>query len=107
MVHARGHRVAILADNDGRWIACYLGVLRLGAVVVPLDTAYKTAHVHTILRDSGARVLFTTSRYAETAQAAVALAGDSAPAVRLLGDDLPAITGTPPLSRTMSGYDTQ
>jgi acyl-CoA synthetase (AMP-forming)/AMP-acid ligase II len=38
-----GDRVALLADNDGRWIAAYLGALRIGAVAVPLDTAYKAA----------------------------------------------------------------
>src|SRR5687767_8212758 len=42
---ASGDRVAILADNDARWIASYLGVLRIGAVAVPLDTAYKAPQV--------------------------------------------------------------
>src|SRR2546427_3593091 len=37
----RGDGCAILADNDARWCAAYLGVLQLGCVAVPLDTAYK------------------------------------------------------------------
>ncbi len=53
-----GDRVAILGDNSARWIAVYLGILRHGAVAVPLDTAYKPAQVQTILADSGALVLF-------------------------------------------------
>ena len=40
---ARGDRCALLAENDAHWCAAYLGVLRLGAVAVPLDTAYKTS----------------------------------------------------------------
>jgi long-chain acyl-CoA synthetase len=67
---SRGDRAAILADNDAMWIAAYLGVLRLGAVAVPLDTAYKAPQVRTVLADSGARVLFTTERYLDTARQA-------------------------------------
>ena len=66
-----GDRAAILADNDARWIATYLGVLRIGAVAVPLDTAYKAGQVRTVLENSGARLLFTTQKYAATAQTAV------------------------------------
>ena len=40
-----GDRCAILAENDAHWCAAYLGVLRLGAVAVPLDTAYKASQV--------------------------------------------------------------
>jgi acyl-CoA synthetase (AMP-forming)/AMP-acid ligase II len=53
-----GDRAAILSDNDASWIAAYLGLLRLGAVAVPLDTAYKAAQVATVVADSGAKVLF-------------------------------------------------
>ena len=60
---ARGDRCAILAENDAHWCAAYLGVLRLGAVAVPLDTAYKAAQIATLLVDSGARVMFTSHRY--------------------------------------------
>ncbi|HEX5216492.1 MAG TPA: class I adenylate-forming enzyme family protein, partial [Vicinamibacterales bacterium] len=69
---ARGHRIAILADNDARWIACYLGALRAGVVAVPLDTAYKSDQVRTVLADSGARAIFTTPKYADTVRNAVA-----------------------------------
>ena len=58
----RGDRCGILAENDAAWCAAYLAVLRLGAVAVPLDTAYKPAQVATLLRDSGARVVFTGTR---------------------------------------------
>ena len=53
----KGDRVAILAENDAHWCAAFLGVLRLGAVAVPLDTSYKPAQIETLLADSGAKVL--------------------------------------------------
>jgi long-chain acyl-CoA synthetase len=53
----QGDRVAILAENDAHWCATFLGVLRLGAVAVPLDTAYKPAQIEKLLADCGAKVL--------------------------------------------------
>lgn len=67
-----GDRCAILADNDAHWCAAYLGILAVGGVVVPLDTNYSAAQVATILRDSGARVLFTSERLRSVAAAALA-----------------------------------
>jgi long-chain acyl-CoA synthetase len=72
-----GDRAAILADNGADWIGTYLGVLRIGAVAVPLDTAYKSAQVKTVLENSGARLLFTTPRYLDTAREAVASSGNA------------------------------
>jgi long-chain acyl-CoA synthetase len=54
---AAGDRCAILADNDARWCAVYLAMLRAGLVVVPLDTNYSAAQVATVLTASGARLL--------------------------------------------------
>ncbi|MFI5178421.1 MAG: AMP-binding protein, partial [Vicinamibacterales bacterium] len=100
----RGDRAAILADNDAGWIAAYLGTLWIGAVAVPLDTAYKPAQVRTILESSGAGVLFTTPKYLETARAAcAAMAGAPRRLVLLSGraPDVPdasafAAAGAPP-----------
>src|SRR5262245_14029055 len=80
---ASGDRVAILADNDARWIAAYLGALRIGAVAVPLDTAYKAPQVSTVMQNSGARLLFTTPRYLDTAKAGVVSAPGGARIVEL------------------------
>lgn len=86
-----GMRCAILADNDARWCGTYLGILRLGAVAVPLDTAYHVTQVRTVLADSEARVLLTSPRYLETSREAagsmtpppeVLLLAGSAPGVR-------------------------
>ena len=87
-LHAQGigpnDRVAILADNDAPWIAAYLGVLRLGAIAVPLDTAYKAGQVRTVLEDSGAMVIYTTARYLDTVREAVVTVGGPTRGVCLL-----------------------
>ena len=83
---AAGDRCAILADNDADWCAAYLGVLRRGAVAVPLDTAYKASQVHALLADSGARVFFTTPKYLETVQEGRRLAASDCRVVLLHGE---------------------
>src|SRR5215471_11332275 len=48
-----GSRVAILADNHPRWVVAYLGIIAAGGTGVPLDTAYHSDQVATLLGDSG------------------------------------------------------
>jgi acyl-CoA synthetase (AMP-forming)/AMP-acid ligase II len=67
-----GDRCAILAHNDAHWCAAYLAILKAGAIVVPFDTNYSAGQVATILRDSGARVLFASDRLDATAREATA-----------------------------------
>ena len=87
-----GDRAAILADNDARWIAAYLGVLRIGGVAVPLDTAYKPAQVRAVLESCGARMFFTTPRYLDTARAGIdALDAGARPDIVLLSGAAPGI----------------
>jgi long-chain acyl-CoA synthetase len=78
-----GDRCAILAENDAYWCGAYLGMLRLGAVAVPLDTAYRAKQIATLVRDADPKVLFTTPRFLPVAQEGIALA-DSACEVLLL-----------------------
>ena len=67
-----GDRCAILGENSARWCGAYLGILRIGAVAVPLDTAYTTEQVSTLLRDSGAAILFASGRLERVARQAAA-----------------------------------
>jgi long-chain acyl-CoA synthetase len=67
-----GDRCAILADNDALWCAAYLGTLRLGAIVVPLDTNYSATQVATIFRDARPCVVFVNARLLPIAREAVA-----------------------------------
>lgn len=58
---SRGDRIAILSENRHEWVGADFACLLLGAVVVPIYTtltAEQTAH---LLRDSGARAIFTSN----------------------------------------------
>ena len=76
-----GDRCAILADNDARWCAVYLAMLRIGAVAVPLDTNYSAAQVTTVIEASGARLLVAGTRLLPIAEQATA--GRDVPLVRM------------------------
>jgi long-chain acyl-CoA synthetase len=72
----RGDRVAILARNDGSWCSAYLGILRAGAVAVPLDTNYSVDQLAKLLADCGAAAVFTSGQFDPAARAAIRLSGD-------------------------------
>ena len=80
-----GDSCAILADNDAHWCAAYLGILRLGGVAVPLDTAYTPNQIAVLLRDSRAKILFTTLHYLAAAGEAAKASGSSSEIVLLHG----------------------
>jgi long-chain acyl-CoA synthetase len=66
-----GSRVAILADNDPRWVAAYLGTIAAGLTIVPLDTGFRADQVSKLLKDSGSVLLFCDARHVEVATQAV------------------------------------
>ncbi len=80
-----GDACALLADNSIPWCAAYLGILRIGALAVPLDTHYGPAQISALVRDSGAKILFTTSRYLTTVEEARRLSGFAGEIVLLHG----------------------
>ena len=105
-----GDRCAILGENSARWVAAYLGTLRIGAIAVPFDTAYKPSQVTTLLRDSGAKVLLTSGRFDPVARAAAAcgpcrvVAIDEATAAPALPiQECPASPGEPAVILYTSG----
>src|SRR5579884_267262 len=69
--YSRGSRMAILADNQPRWIAAYLGTIAAGCTTVPLDTAYHAEQVRKLLEDSGSSLLFCDQRHFDIAREAV------------------------------------
>jgi long-chain acyl-CoA synthetase len=81
-----GDRCAILSDNEARWVAAYLGVLKLGAVAVPMDTAYKAKQVAALVRDCTPKVMFTSPRFVEAAEEGIRLAGSACEIVMLYGE---------------------
>jgi crotonobetaine/carnitine-CoA ligase len=53
----RGDRVASLLENGPEQVVAFFATLRLGAVAVPVNTAYKGEFLRHQLADSGARVI--------------------------------------------------
>ena len=65
---ARGDRVAIWLPNTAAFVIAYLGLQKLGAIAVTINTGLKAAEIDFILKDSGAEILLTTAAlYAELA----------------------------------------
>jgi long-chain acyl-CoA synthetase len=53
-----GEHVALLASSSPQWVMTYLGILKMGGVVVPIDKELKAVEVRHILTHSEARALF-------------------------------------------------
>ena len=53
-----GDHAAILAASSPRWVTVYLGILKAGGVVVPIDVELKEIEVSHILSHSEARAVF-------------------------------------------------
>jgi long-chain acyl-CoA synthetase len=64
-----GDRVGVMLPNVPEFAVVYYGVLRAGAVVVPINVLLKSREVEFYLADSGARMLFAWHGFAEEAEA--------------------------------------
>ena len=53
----KGDRIAIWAPNSAEWIIAAFGALTAGAVVVPVNTRFKSAEAHDVVTRSGAKLL--------------------------------------------------
>ena len=62
---AKGERAAILLENSHLWPAIYFGIMAAGATAVPIDPKLTPYEVNNIIRDSGARILFSSSELYE------------------------------------------
>jgi long-chain acyl-CoA synthetase len=54
----RGDRVAVTGKNSPEWAIAYLAVLFAGAIVVPIDYQLKNEETDSLLKASGAKILF-------------------------------------------------
>jgi acyl-CoA synthetase (AMP-forming)/AMP-acid ligase II len=58
-----GDRVAIWAPNSGPWIIASFGVYLAGAVLVPLNTRYKSGEAAHVLRTAEVKLLLTVTDF--------------------------------------------
>lgn len=63
----RGDRVALLLPNCPEFVISYLGVLKMGGIVVSVSPILKPEEVGFILSDCGAILLITTAELSESA----------------------------------------
>ena len=80
---AVGDRVGIMLPNLPYFPVCYYGVLRAGAIVVPMNVLLKRREVAFYLQDSGAKLVLAWEGFAEDAQAGAELAGAECVLVKL------------------------
>jgi acyl-CoA synthetase (AMP-forming)/AMP-acid ligase II len=91
---SKGTRVGILMPNCPEWLACAFGALKLGALLVPLNTLHRQTELTYALRHADVTVLimvsdFLTHAYAEVLRAICpALHGSIRP---LAAAELPAL----------------
>jgi long-chain acyl-CoA synthetase len=55
----RGDRVALYLPNIPEFAICYLGILKLGAIAVSINTMFKSDEVKYIVNDSKPKIIFT------------------------------------------------
>jgi long-chain acyl-CoA synthetase len=70
-----GDRVGLMLPNVPYFAAAYYGILRLGAVVVPMNVLLKAREVGFYLADPAARLVFAWHDFADAAQAGATEAG--------------------------------
>ncbi|MCK4570666.1 AMP-binding protein, partial [Candidatus Bipolaricaulota bacterium] len=61
---AKGDKVGLWMPNLLEWVIAYYAIARIGAVVVPMNTRYKTHEVEYILNNSEATTLFAVGAFA-------------------------------------------
>ena len=61
----RGDRVAMLLSNSPQFVDIFFGIVKIGAIAVPLDTKYKAGELKCLLGHCQPKVLFTESPYLE------------------------------------------
>ena len=59
----KGDHIAIILPNSFQWVVVYFGVMKLGAVAVPLDLRFKGEELSPILTDAQVKVVITTALY--------------------------------------------
>jgi long-chain acyl-CoA synthetase len=99
-----GNRIGLYCRNDPRFAVAYLGILKAGATVVPINLMLNPKEIAFILEDSGATGFFYHAALAEAAGQTRSLAAGLEFAVRIGAregadpslEDLSASSGEPP-----------
>lgn len=91
---AKGDRVVLAMRNYPDWIFCFMGLISIGAVVVPLNAWWKPEEMDYALRHSGARLVIADEERArrvvqiEGPKPLVTIVRSSHPVAQSLGADV-------------------
>lgn len=58
--YQKGDAACLILENRPEWAMIYLGIVRAGMAAVPLDPQLNPAEIKALLRDSAARIIFTS-----------------------------------------------
>lgn len=61
----RGDRVAVMMNNVSEFLDAWFGIVRAGAIEVPVHNAYKGPLLHHVLSQSGSSTLFCDAEFVE------------------------------------------
>ena len=101
-----GDRVGLMLPNVPQFAISYYGILRAGAVVVPMNPLLKEREVEYYLRDSGAKLLLAWHAFAAEAEAGAKAAGPDFLVVAPGDWDFQAaLAATPPATDPVSRSD--
>jgi long-chain acyl-CoA synthetase len=92
---SKGDRVALAAKNHPDWAVAYFGILRAGAVAVPVDPALDALGWTGVLAGSGARVVVWGEGVASRGEVAGAHPGLAALELHAATEDDPALVAPP------------
>lgn len=59
----KGSRIGVLMPNGPDWLVAWLGISRIGAIMVPINTFYQTKELGWILRHADVQALLTVPRF--------------------------------------------
>lgn len=59
----KGEKVAVYMPNSDDYVITWFGILKMGAVMVPINTAYKMDFLQYIIDSSDSKVLFVAEEY--------------------------------------------
>jgi len=66
----KGDRVALYLPNSPQFVVALYGILKAGAIATPCNPAYKEGELKHLLKDSGAKLVITFDKLADTAASA-------------------------------------
>ena len=58
----KGDRVALLAENSPHWVIAWFGIVRAGAIIVPILNDFMPKQIANIIQHSGAKIVFASNK---------------------------------------------